>query len=121
MTNEIIKKRFCFNKKHFPKLRNKNIKKMFKNEEFMEEYGIKANMYGRGLIFDVPNSGINHVIVREKNVFDEKGNVVGNCNGYWYSLKASELMWCGTTEEEHDKHCMILEGFVSGHNFSRFK
>lgn len=114
-------KDYCFNEGRIPKLRNKDIKKMFASKDFMGKHSYKGcEMWGRCLIFDVPNSGLKHVEVYEKRIFNENGNIICNCNGYWYSLKASELMWCGTTEEEHDEHCMILEGFVSGHSFKRF-
>lgn len=108
-------KDYCFNKKRFPKLRNKDIKKMFATDFFE-----KHSETGRSLFFYVPNSGIKYVEVYRKNIFDKNGNVICNCNGYLYNIPARKLMWDNTTKKEHDEHCMILEGFVSGHSFKRF-
>ena len=102
-------------------MKNKDIKKMFGDKDFMASHSQEGcKKWGRSLIFDVPESGLKHVEVYEKCIFDEKGKVICNCNGYWYSLPASALVWRGTQYSEYAKHCMILEGFVSGHSFKRF-
>ena len=103
------------------KMKNKDIKKMFGDKDFMASHSQEGcKMWGRSLIFDVPESGLKHVEVYEKRIFDEKGKVICNCNGYWYSLHASALVWRGTQYSEYAKHCMILGDFVSGNSFKRF-
>jgi hypothetical protein len=106
------------------KLKNKDIKKMFRDKEFLRKYGRLNKHTGEwSIIFTTfgKHEGLKYVTVGDIQIFNDKGEVLAFCNGYAYYIKSELLKWEDVPYEQAKKHWLVLQGFASACNMSAFK
>lgn len=106
------------------KLRNKDIKKMFRDKEFLNKYGrLNKHTGERSIIFSTVGKyeGLRYVEVGDIQIFNDKGEVLAFCCGYAYYIKSYLLRWEDVPYEQAKKHWLALQGFASACNVSAWK
>lgn len=106
------------------KLRNKDIKKMFRDKEFLHKYGRLNKHTGEwSIIFTAfgKYEGLRYVEVCDTQIFNNKGEVLAFCCGYAHYIKSSFLKWDNVPYEQAKKYWIALDGFVSACNMSSLK